>query len=81
MLLKGAPIYQTLELKWRVAAQPRNSALILQNNVILFNWGEPVEVSYVPDPTPKVRPFKTLTIKEGKVLADSVQVGAAPMVQ
>jgi uncharacterized protein YoxC len=86
MLLKAAPIYQTLELKWRVAAQPRSASVIIQNNVLVFNWGEPVEnlrqfpleVTYVPDPTVKIQPFKALTVKEGKVLADGVVVGGVP---
>jgi hypothetical protein len=55
VLLQSAPIYQTLELKWRVASQPRASYQIM-NNLVVFHWGEPaenlkafpLEVTYVP---------------------------------
>jgi hypothetical protein len=60
-LLKSPPIYQTIEVKWRVFSQPRSS-YGMANNVLIFNWGDPseslkqypLEVTYVPDPTSKV---------------------------
>lgn len=80
MLLSSAPIYQTLELKWRVASQPRGSYTV-NNNVVIFFWGDPaanlkaypMEVTYVPDPTSKA-PFKTLVLKDKIVFADDTQM-------
>ena len=85
MLLKSPPIYQTLELKWRVASQPRNSYTV-RNNVVTFFWGEsaeglrqyPVEVTYVPDPTSKAAPFKTLSVKDNGVFADETKLTDLP---
>ena len=81
MLLKSSPIYQTLELKWRVASQPRNSYNV-RNNVVTFFWGEsaenlrqnPLEVTYVPDPTSKNTVFTTLSVKGKSVFADETKL-------
>jgi hypothetical protein len=78
MLLKSPPIYQTLELKWKYSSEPRNSYGVIKNNVVFFNWAEPVEtlrssqmeVYYVPDPTSKNQNFKSLSVREGKLYAD-----------
>lgn len=85
ILLKSPPIYQTLELKWRVASQPRNSYSV-RNNVVTFYWGEsadnlrqfPLEVTYVPDPTSKTAPFKTLSLKDNGVFADETKLTDLP---
>jgi hypothetical protein len=85
MLLKSPPIYQTLELKWRVASQPRNSYNV-SNNVVTFYWGESadglrqfsMEVTYVPDPTSKTAPFKTLSLKDNGVFADETKLMDLP---
>jgi hypothetical protein len=86
MLLKSAPIFQTVELKWRVASQPRNSFGLIKNNILFFNWGEPIEnlrqnpieVYYVPDPTSKTPAFKALSIREGTIFADDEAVFSVP---
>jgi len=85
MMLRAAPIYQTTELKWRVYSQSRGSFGLI-NNVMFTNWVDPVEtlrgfpfeVSYVPDPTVKVQPYKVLSVKDGKVFADGAAVGVVP---
>jgi DNA repair exonuclease SbcCD ATPase subunit len=49
MLLKSVPIYQTIEVKWRVFSQPHGSYW-LTNNVLIFNWGDPADsLKAVPD--------------------------------
>jgi len=85
MLLRSAPIYQTIELKFYISSQPRASYSPI-NNVLYFNWGDPpdnlkghpLEVTYVPDPTSKVSPFKTLYIKNGAVFADETKLMDVP---
>jgi len=86
MLLKSTPINQTLEVKWRVFSQPRDSYFLLVNNVSFFNWGDPaetlkqhpLEITYVPDTTSKGPVFKTLAIKDGAIFADGTRVMALP---
>ena len=81
MMLKSAPIYQTIEVKWRVFSQPHGSYGIM-NNILIFGWGDPaetlkqnpLEVTYVPDPTSKVAPFKTLLVKGNSVFADGTKL-------
>jgi len=81
MLLTSAPIYQTIELKFYTSSQPRASYSPI-NNVLFFNWGDPpenlkahpLEVTYVPDPTSKIPPFKTLYIKNGAIFADETKI-------
>jgi hypothetical protein len=81
MLLKSAPIYQTIQIQFHVATQPKYS-YGLQGNVLTFNWGDPVEnlkqhplvVSYVPDPTFHGVIHSALSVKDGHVFADGVQI-------
>jgi hypothetical protein len=85
MLLKSAPIYQTIEVKWRVFSQPHGSYFIT-NNVLFFNWGDPaenlkqypLEVTYVPDPTAKAPAFKALSVKDNAVFADETKIMDLP---
>jgi hypothetical protein len=85
MLLKSAPIYQTIEVKWRVFSQPHGSYFIT-NNVLFFNWGDPaenlkqypLEVTYVPDPTVKAPAFKALSVKDNAVFADETKIMDVP---
>jgi hypothetical protein len=85
MLLKSEPIYQTIEVKWRVASQPHSSYGV-SNNVLMFHWGDPadalkqnpLEVTYVPDPTSKTEPFKALLVKDNTVFADGTKLMDLP---
>jgi len=85
MLLKSAPIYQTIEVRWKVYSQPHGSYGI-QNNVLIFSWGDPaesikqypLEVTYVPDPTSKNPAFKALSVKDSVIFADGVKLMDAP---
>jgi hypothetical protein len=85
MLLKSAPIYQTIELKWHVFSQPHGSYGLL-NNVLIFSWGDPadnlkqhpLEVTYVPDPTSKDPAFKGLSVKDSAVFADDKKLMDLP---
>ncbi len=85
MLLQSVPIFQTIEVKWRVFSQPRGS-YSTNNNVLFFSWGEsadnlkqyPLEVTYVPDPTAKTQPFKTLALKDNAVYADETKLMDLP---
>jgi hypothetical protein len=85
MLLKSAPIYQTIEVKWRVFSQPRAS-YIVTNNVLRFVWGDPadnlkqnpLEVTYVPDPT-SISPVKALSVRGNSVFADETKIMDLPM--
>jgi hypothetical protein len=85
LLLGSVPIDQTVQLKWRVASQPRNSYNI-RNNLVMFFWGEsaeglrqfPLEVTYVPDPTSKTAPFKTLVLKDNAIFADETKLTDLP---
>ncbi|HEV2342336.1 MAG TPA: hypothetical protein VGS15_11105 [Candidatus Acidoferrales bacterium] len=89
MLLGAAPISQTLEVKWRVFSQPRGSYFPIANNVVMFIWGDPadslkeypLEVTYIPDPTVKSEPFKSLSLKEGHLYADGNQLQEVPAPQ
>jgi hypothetical protein len=81
MLLKSAPIYQTIQIGFHVYVQPKTSYAIT-GNVIRFVWGEspdslkqwPLEVSYVPDPTYRGPVYSTLSVKDGHVFADHAQL-------
>jgi uncharacterized phage infection (PIP) family protein YhgE len=85
MLLKSQPIFQTIEVKWRVFSQPRGS-YGLSNNVLFFSWGDPsdnlkqnpLEVTYVPDPTAKIPTFRTLSVRDGGVFADETKLMDLP---
>jgi hypothetical protein len=82
MLLKSAPIAPTIEVKWRVFSQPHNSYWVTNNNILTFSWGDPadnlkqnpLEVTYVPDPTSKSPLFKTLSVKDNRVFADETKL-------
>ena len=85
MLLKAAPIYQTIEMKWHVASQPHGSYGV-KNNLLTFGWGDPaenlkqypLEVTYVPDPTVTIAPFKTLSVKDNAVYVDDTKLMDLP---
>ena len=85
MLLRSAPIFQTVEMKWHVASQPRSSYAIT-NNLLSFSWGDPAEslkqypfeVTYVPDPTVKVPPFKSVVIRDNAVFVDDTKMMDMP---
>jgi hypothetical protein len=82
ILLKDTPIVQTLEIKWRVASQPRGSYFPVKDNAIVFVWGEPLdnlkqnplEVTYIPDPTATTESFKMLSLTDGHVFADTFRL-------
>jgi hypothetical protein len=77
MLLKGSPIYQTVQLNFRVYVQPKTSYFIA-GNLVTFFWGEspenlkqwPLEVSYVPDPTYHGRIYKAISVHDGHLVFD-----------
>jgi Sec-independent protein translocase protein TatA len=81
MLLKSAPIFQTVQLQFHIYTQPKNS-YFLKGNVLKFIWGDPADklkqypllVSYVPDPTYHGVVYSALSIKDGHVVADGVQL-------
>jgi hypothetical protein len=81
LFLKNAPIFQTVQLQWHVYTQPKYSYLV-RENVLRFSWGDPAEslkqyplvVSYVPDPTYNGVLYKALSLKDGHVYADEVQL-------
>ena len=58
----------------------------LSNNVVIFSWGDPasaltldpLEVTYVPDPTSKDPAFKTLSVKDNAVFADEKKLMDLP---
>jgi hypothetical protein len=85
MLLKSAPIYQTIEVKWRVFSQPHGSYNV-QNNVLIFFWGDaadsikqyPLEVTYVPDPTSRNPTFKALSVKDNAAFGDETKLMDLP---
>jgi F0F1-type ATP synthase membrane subunit b/b' len=85
MLLKSAPIYQTIEVKWHVYSQPRGSYTLI-NNILLFVWDDPadnlkqypLEVTYVPDPTSKNPAYKALTVKSNSLFADEQKIMDLP---
>ncbi|MGA9798585.1 MAG: zinc-ribbon domain-containing protein [Terriglobales bacterium] len=81
MLLKSAPIFQTVQLNFHIFVQPKSS-YFLRGNLITFFWGDPaeslkpfpLEVSYVPDPTYKGVVYSKLSLKDGHVFADDQQI-------
>jgi len=81
LLLKAAPIFQTVQINYHVYVQPKSSYR-LNENVLIFLWGDPAdnlklfpfEVSYVPDPTYKGSIYSELSIKDGHIFADKVQL-------
>lgn len=80
LLLPSAPIANTLELQYKVSAQPR-TAYFTMHNLVIFFWGDPPDslklqplvASYFPDSSDKEL-VKTLSVVDGKVLADGKPV-------
>jgi zinc-ribbon domain len=81
MLLKSAPIFQTLQINFRIYVQPKSSYSV-RGNIVRFVWGDPaenlkqwpLEVSYVPDPTYKGVVYSNLSVKDGHIVADEQQI-------
>jgi len=81
MLLRGAPIFQTVQINARIFVQPKSSYFV-QANILRFFWGDPaenlkqypLEVSYVPDLTYHGPTYKALSVKNGHVFADETQI-------
>jgi hypothetical protein len=81
MLLKSAPIFQTVQINYRIFVQPKSS-YHLNGNLLMFFWGDPsdnlkqfaLEVSYVPDPTYKGPTYSALSLKDGHIFADKMQL-------
>jgi hypothetical protein len=76
MLLKSAPIYQTIQINFHIFVQPKSSYFVSGNDLV-FMWGEapdnlkqwPLEISYVPDPTYHGTIYKELTVQNNTVSA------------
>ncbi len=70
MFLKAVPIFQTVQINYRIFVQPKSS-YHLNGNLLLFIWGDPadnlkqypIEVSYVPDPTYKGPTYSVLSVR------------------
>jgi len=81
MLLKSAPIYQTVQINARIYVQPKSSYQLV-GNVLRFIWADPaealkqytLEVSYVPDPTYHGVVYSKLSVKGDHVYADETQL-------
>jgi hypothetical protein len=81
MLLKSAPIFQTVQINFHIFVQPKSSYR-LSGNVVIFYWADPadnikafpIEVSYVPDPTYKGPVYSALSVNGGHIFADSMQL-------
>lgn len=81
MLLKSAPIFQTVQVGYHIYIQPKSSYRLV-GNVLIFVWGDPaenlkqypLEVSYVPDPTYTGNTYVELSVKNGHVFADKLQL-------
>jgi hypothetical protein len=81
MLLKSAPIYQTLQINAHIYVQPKGSYQAL-GNVLRFVWSDPaeglkqyaLEVSYVPDPTYHGVVYSKLSVKGEHIYADEQQL-------
>ncbi len=77
-LLSNTPISQTLQLQYRVFAQPAGSFFNIHNMVVFF-WGEPLgnlnnqqlSASYFPDKTDTTI-IHSLTEDKGRIYADGV---------
>jgi hypothetical protein len=81
MLLKSAPIFQTVQINYHIYVQPKSSYHVT-GNILSFFWDDPadnlkqfaLEVSYVPDPTYKGRIYSVLSVKDGHIFADKLQL-------
>jgi hypothetical protein len=75
-LLSATPISETLQLQFKLFAQPPNS-YFSSHNVVMFYWDDSVDTfkggqlsaSYFPDKSDKVH-INALTEKEGRIYAD-----------
>jgi putative transposase len=76
MLLSASPVRETLQLQYRVFAQPPNSFITVHNLVVFFR-GDPLgnltdqqlSASYFPDDSDKDL-IKTLSERDGRIFAD-----------
>ncbi len=76
MLLKSAPIYQTIQINFHIFVQPKSSYFV-SGNQLTFLWGDPpdnlkqwpLEVSYVPNPTYDGPIYKELTVTDKGISA------------
>jgi hypothetical protein len=76
LLLDSAPVAQTLQLQYKVFAQPPNSYITVHNLVIFF-WGEDLNnlkgqqlsAAYFPDKSDK-KIIHSLSFKDGRAFAD-----------
>ena len=75
-LLSNSPVPQTLQLQYRVYAQPPNSFFTI-HNIVIFFWGEPLSnlkdqqlsASYFPDKS-DTEIIKVLKVENGRIFAD-----------
>jgi hypothetical protein len=78
MLLKSAPIYQTVQINFHIIYIQPKSSYFVNGNDLVFAWGDPpeslkqwpLEVSYVPDPTYYGTIYKQLTVRNNGVSAN-----------
>ena len=78
ILLKDAPIYQTVTMQWDMLTSPKD-CYAFHNNVIIAKFAgglsqfneHPLIISYTPDPRVK-RKFSRLSVKGTTVYADDV---------
>lgn len=81
MLLKSAPIYQTVQINARIFVQPKASYAIT-GNIVRFFWADTadtlkqysLEVSYVPDPTYHGVVYSKLSMRGEHIYADETQL-------
>jgi hypothetical protein len=82
VVLKAAPIYQTVGIEWSERPQPTCTYANI-NNVLIISWTRIIhwneledigryvlKVKYSPDPTVTKPPFTSLSLKNGQVYAD-----------
>ncbi len=83
ILLEDTPIWQTIQIQWHVAVQPKASYKV-NNNLIMFRWGDSLNklkskalsVTYVADPFKKTK-YESLSKKEERIFADNIPLGYA----
>jgi hypothetical protein len=76
IVLKAAPIAQTIQVQWHLYAQPADSFFNI-HNLIVFMWGDPpgnlktqeLSVAYFPDKSDKEL-IHSLSMKDGRAFAD-----------
>jgi hypothetical protein len=77
VLLRSAPIPQSVQVQWHVYSQPKNSYFVT-GNVLHFRWGQSagsfrqqqLSVTYVTDPKPAGKLRETLSERNGVPYAD-----------